>query len=92
MKWPPLVNVSAIAARVVTLRDGTECAKDSEAWRAECEARHVLNLPSKQRRRAYLDMVEQRRGADSPKALERLVVLLWQDERALQDSRTGQVA
>ena len=38
----------------VTLIDGTETCTWSEAWRAECEARHVLAMPGKYERREYL--------------------------------------
>jgi len=38
----------------VTLIDGTETCSWSEAWRAECEARHVLAMPGKYERREYL--------------------------------------
>ncbi|WP_418215023.1 DUF7696 family protein [Bordetella bronchiseptica] len=41
----------------------------SEAWRLECEARHVLSLPF-DRRVPYLALVGRKRGADAQRALE----------------------
>jgi len=50
----------------VTLRDGRIVCSSCEAWRLECEARHVLALPH---RREYLDEVRKKRGEDAYQAL-----------------------
>lgn len=42
--------------------------KSSEAWRAECEAQHVLRLP-KLRRLAYYEFVKNARGEKAAKEL-----------------------
>lgn len=66
MTWQP---------STVRLVDGTEVLSDSEAYRFECEARHILNigqgLPpaiAKARRREALDGIEKMRGRGSPEA------------------------
>ena len=56
----------------VRLIDGTEVASDSEAWRHECEARSVANMPSTQQRHEYVDAVTRKRGAEAGKALRDL--------------------
>lgn len=64
-----------------TLHDGREVASDSEEWRAECEARWVLGLPSAEDRRAWIDSLK---GWRRPAAIERLqdrVRAIWQRRR-----------
>lgn len=41
-------------ARRVTLVDGRQVCSYCEAWRHECEARHILAMPSLRQRRATL--------------------------------------
>lgn len=65
----------------VTLFDGTVVDSASEAWRAECEARHLLKLPSIGERRDYLNTVSRRRGLASRAALESLALALWEARR-----------
>lgn len=64
-----------------TLHDGRVVDTWSEEWRAECEARHVLNLPSKTQRNAYLATVERKRGQASRDALADLVMAIWRAGR-----------
>lgn len=82
MKWPPLVNMSTVDQSMMTTHDGREVPSGSEDWRAECEARCVLKMRSKQQRHAYLEAVEKRRGADLRRALERRVMAVWEADRA----------
>lgn len=56
----------------VTLIDGAQVEDTSEAWRAECEARYVFNLPSDYAREGYLERVASRRGAAAAKELRSL--------------------
>lgn len=65
----------------VRLIDGTEVDSSSEAWRAECEARHVLNMHGKPARYAYLTRVESKRGKVNRDALEAGVMGLWRAGR-----------
>ena len=92
MKWPPLVNVSTVERRMMTTHDGREVPSDSEEWRAECEARFMLKMRTKQHRHSYLEAVEKRRGADSRRALERLVMLVWESDRAKSGQQDRTVA
>lgn len=65
----------------VTLFDGREVDSASEDWRAECEARHVLSMPSVVARREYLAGIRQRRGPNAYEALADLVRALWAHNR-----------
>ncbi len=73
----------------VTLIDGTVVDSGSEAWRAECEARAVLDMPTKIKRRDYLngytDMegrkhpgVLGRRGAVALAELQAMIMRVWE--------------
>lgn len=74
------------------LIDGTETCTWSEAWRAECEARHVLSMPDKVLRREYLRGreeggkivkrgIRQVRGEAACQALEAEVRRVWEARR-----------
>ena len=65
----------------VTLFDGREVDCASEAWRAECEARHVLAYPTVQARREYLAGIQKRRGDAAYQRLADLVRALWAHNR-----------
>ena len=65
----------------VTLIDGAEVDSWSEAWRAECEARHVLSIPSVQARRDYLAGIQKRRGDVAYQRLADLVRSVWEHNR-----------
>jgi hypothetical protein len=54
----------------------------SEAWRFECEARHVFALRRLNRNRAltYLQMVQDRRGAEAANKLKDAAAALWAAE------------
>lgn len=67
----------------VELHDGRKVGSWSEEWRAECEARAVLRMPTKMHRRGYLLRVADRRGQEAANALERHVMQLWEAERAM---------
>jgi hypothetical protein len=56
--------------------------KTSEAWRAECEARHVFALRRIDRNRAlaYLQNVQDKRGAAAATALKDAAAALWAAE------------
>lgn len=69
MNWKP---------KTVSLIDGKKVLSDSEGWRAECEARYVLNLPSIDARRALLAAIEKRRGKPAREDLEKRVIAVWQ--------------
>lgn len=50
----------------------------SEAYRAACEAHHVIAIPTLAGRRAYLATVEARRGKAGRAALEEAITIEWQ--------------
>lgn len=77
---------------MVRLNCGRQVRSDSEEWRAECEARFLLNIQAgpardgagrefrasaKRRRLDYLAGVERKRGIDSRRALESHAMALW---------------
>lgn len=70
---------------MVTLHDGTSVSSWSLEWMAECEARGVLRLPTRERRRYYLDMVERKRGKPARDALESLAVRIWRAAKSPQE-------
>jgi hypothetical protein len=74
----------------VTLPDGRVVDSSSEEWRAFCEANHVLNMPTKQARQAWLRGTRdhngklltrgilQHRGEAATAKLEADVMRLWE--------------
>lgn len=69
------------AEPVVTLIDGRRVSSWSEAWRHETEARHVARLPSRDERRAYIERVTAKRGAQAGQALQALATQIYTTER-----------
>lgn len=67
--------------RQVTLIDGSQVSNYSEAWRCECEARHVLAMPTVLARREYLAAIRKRRGDVAGAKLEALVRAVWAKAR-----------
>lgn len=61
----------------VTLLDGSAVDSTSEAWRHECEARAIADLPTLPERRAWLEAVEHRRGKAAADALRATLKQLW---------------
>lgn len=81
MQKPVSVNVCSWVAPDVTLIDGTVVKSDSEAWRFECEARHILRLPTLEARKGMLKMIEGRRGLPARRNLEEKIWEIWNHER-----------
>lgn len=65
---------------MVTLMDGREVQSDSEEWRAECEARYLLNRPTIDERRALLAAIEKRRGKAAREDLEQRALAIWRQK------------
>jgi len=73
----------------VSLVDGRVVLSDSEEWRHECEARHVLNMPTLSQRQGYLygyrnevtrrhePGIEAKRGKAELRRLESTIKKLW---------------
>jgi len=57
--------------------DDTPIDTWSEAWRLECEARHVLSLKDKKTRNAYLGRIRAKRGDQAADILEGAVYRAW---------------
>ncbi len=74
-------NACTWKAPLVTLATGEQVPSDSQAWLLECEARHILNMPTKAARLELLDQIEKRRGADAAKELRERILLLWELQR-----------
>lgn len=89
LAWPELVNVGAVQSGTATLVDGRVVDASGEEWRAECEARHVLNMPTKTRRLEYLARVGKRRGEAAREALASLVLAVWEWRRYRQADGDG---
>lgn len=75
--------------RTITLTTGEACCSACESFRAECEARYVLAMPTKSDRRRYLDGdgtprrkgVRGMRGDAAVKALETLARAIWEKNK-----------
>ena len=83
---------SDFRGRPVVLIDGRVVDSWSEEWRAECEARAVIALPTLSRRREYLfgkidqwgkprNGILQRRGEAACIALSDLISAVWKHTR-----------
>uniref|UniRef100_A0AAU6W2X5 Uncharacterized protein n=1 Tax=Pseudomonas phage Touem01 TaxID=3138548 RepID=A0AAU6W2X5_9VIRU len=66
------MNACSWMPQRVTLLDGSQVDSDSEAWRAECEGRHMLTFPiavsqgsAEETRKAALARIAQRRGPEA---------------------------
>lgn len=77
-----MTNACTWKPSTVTLADGRQVLSDSPDWRAECEARTILDMPSKPARLAMLDSIEKRRGAQARRELEQRIMDLWHRGRA----------
>lgn len=65
----------------ITLVDGTDTCTWSEAWRHECEARHVANMPTITERRRYLLAIRDKRGEPAWLQLRGTVEAVWKANR-----------
>lgn len=67
--------------RTVTLATGSHCCTWCELHRAECEARAVLALPTREQRQIRIQRIGERRGPDAEKNLRVDVMKLWKLQR-----------
>lgn len=58
----------------------------SERWRHECEVRHVVSLPTREERAAYLDALPKHRAAAAVQRLREDVRAAWIARHARQQS------
>lgn len=72
----------------VTLHDGREVDSMSAEWRAECEACHLLDMPTKEERRQYLAGVGRHRGPNGRARLE-ILALKVHEARKRSSGQTG---
>lgn len=82
----------------VRLYTGKEVLADSEEWRHECEARHILAMPGKEARRRHLrgddtstprhKGVLQHRGMAEVERLEQTIIAIWEANRLARASET----
>lgn len=66
----------------VTLIDGSVVDSGSEAWRHECEARHLLDRMPLVARRLYLATIKTKRGDAAYDRLCATVVAIWEARKA----------
>lgn len=67
--------------KTYTTHDGRQVDGSSEDWRAECEARTILRMPTSQRQN-YLHLVGKRRGEEAMRDLRNTVQTMWTDDTA----------
>lgn len=60
-----------------TLIDGREVDSSSMEWRIELEARSIAKLPTLAERRAWLEVVEARRGKEVADHLRAVIAAVW---------------
>lgn len=60
-----------------TLADGRVVCHRCEDWRAECEARVVINMPTVQERRKFIADVTRARGEAAAEKLKQDIRTLW---------------
>ena len=70
------------AGPVVTLVDGRQVCSYCELWRVECEARHILKMPSRDSRRDYIERVKTKRGEAAGRQLAEVVMAVWDRNKA----------
>lgn len=66
----------------VQLHDGRTVDSSSEEWRLECEARAVLEMPTRAARRKYLFNVEERRGVVAMELLRQRIMAIYEAMKA----------
>lgn len=82
----------------VCLVDGRVVSSWSDDWRHECEARHILNLPTLGHRQDYLygtrneygriaGGILQRRGEDALKRIQETMTALWKQRKAEEQAQ-----
>ena len=69
-------------ATLVELVNGEIVTRDAEEWRAECLARHVLQLPSKAARVEWLVEYEKRHGEAARVELQDVMRAVWNKGRS----------
>lgn len=67
--------------RIIPLIDGREVDSASEDWRHETEARMVVDRPTLADRRAYLEVVERRRGKAEADRLQATMGEIWKAKK-----------
>lgn len=72
---------SCTRPRKVRLASGDQCCTWCEPYRAECEARAVLALPTREARQIRIQKIGERRGAEAEKSLRGVVLKLWELQR-----------
>lgn len=65
------------AVGMVQLADGRAVPAESEEWRHECEARAINSLATLADRRAWLEMIEHKRGRAEADRLRETMKALW---------------
>lgn len=77
-----------MTANLVQLINGEFVTSDAAAWRDECLARHVLNLPTLAVRQAWLADYERRHGAAEAESLK---YHMLQQKRSRKDQAPADV-
>lgn len=78
MDRPPHRNLANPVYSEVTLVDGRVVLSDSDEWKHQCMAQHILNKPNKLARQALLSTLEAKHGQLHRLELERTIMALWQ--------------
>lgn len=67
---------------MVTLVTGEQVPSDSPKWLHECQARYIIELPTRERREKFLAEIAKRNGEEAKRELVKTIRQLW--ERSLR--------
>jgi hypothetical protein len=73
-----------LGAHLVTLHDDRQVGSYSEEWRLECEAKMVTRLPTLEKRRKYLEAVQEKRGVKAWNDLQDRILSIWKTSKHAQ--------
>lgn len=78
----------------VVLLSGAVACSWCPAWRLECQARQeeanaILRMANRETRRAHLDRLEARHGAEYRRRLEAVILATWERRRAAAAAAAG---
>lgn len=69
---------------IVTLITGEAVDSASEEWRHECEARAIADLRTLEERRAWLEVLDKRRGKPEADRLRATMGAIWKAKKERQ--------
>lgn len=72
------MNCCTWRAPMVTLVTGEQVPSDSPKWLHECQARYIIELPTRERREKFLAEIAKRNGEEAKRELVKTIRQLWE--------------